>query len=136
VNLTTHKLESAQWKRIAIDSKKIAPARDVARDVARWEAKVSKVVDVQIGESKRRLAGPELSAVVERAMAEESGADIGYINGGNLRDDLPAGEILARNVWNILPFDDRLVVLRFKGSSALSVQVKPRLRSPKAARAL
>jgi 2',3'-cyclic-nucleotide 2'-phosphodiesterase (5'-nucleotidase family) len=116
VNLTTHKLESAQWKRIAIDSKKIAPAPDVLRDVARWEAKVSKVVDVRIGESKRRLAGPELSAVVERAMAEGSSADIGYINGGNLRDVLPAGEILARHIWNILPFDDRLVVLRFKGS--------------------
>jgi len=116
VNLTTHKLQSFEWKRIPIDSTKIEPAPDVARDVARWEAKVSKVVDVRIGESRRRLAGPELGAVVERAMVEENGADLGYINRGNVRDVLPAGPILARNVWNMLPFDDRVVVGKFKGS--------------------
>jgi 2',3'-cyclic-nucleotide 2'-phosphodiesterase (5'-nucleotidase family) len=32
-----------------------------------------------------------------------------------VRDILPAGQLLERNVWNIMPFDNRVVVGAFKG---------------------
>jgi 2',3'-cyclic-nucleotide 2'-phosphodiesterase (5'-nucleotidase family) len=110
-----HEVVSAEWKLIPIDSHKIAPAADVEKLVDSWEAKVSKVVDVPIGEAKRRLASADLRHVIEKAMAAESGADIGWINNGNVRDFLPAGTILARNIWNILPFDNYIVVGTFRG---------------------
>ena len=33
-----------------------------------------------------------------------------------MRDVLPEGRILARNIWNILPFDNYIVTGKFKGS--------------------
>ena len=111
-----HQVVSATWKQIPIDSRKIAPAPDVQAEVAKWEAKVAKVVDVPIGEASRRIQGPDLRHLIEQAMAEATGADIGYINGGNVRGFLPQGHLLARHVWNVLPFDNIIVVGTFKGS--------------------
>jgi len=116
VDLRTKKLVSWTWKRIPIDSKTIPPAQDVAALVSEWEAKVSQVVDVPIGEAKRDILQPELRRLIEQAMAEEMGADFAYINAGAVRDRLPRGRLLARHVWNVMPFDNLVVMGKFKGS--------------------
>jgi 2',3'-cyclic-nucleotide 2'-phosphodiesterase (5'-nucleotidase family) len=110
-----HQIVSAEWKRFPIDSHKIAPAPDVQKLVDSWEAKVSKVVDMPIGESRRRLSGPELRRLIEKGMAEESGADIAWINSANVRGFLPEGQILARHIWDLLPFDNYILVGSFRG---------------------
>jgi 2',3'-cyclic-nucleotide 2'-phosphodiesterase (5'-nucleotidase family) len=117
IDVGAKKVLSAEWTKIPIDAS-IPPAPDVAREVAKWESKVSKLVDVPIGESTARMErnNPELRKMIERAMAEQSGADIAWINPGNVRDTLPMGRILARNVWNLLPFDNYIVLGKFKGS--------------------
>ena len=117
VDVGAKKLSSAEWTKIPIDSK-IPPAPDVAREVAKWESKVSKLVDLPIGESTVRMErnNAELRKMVERAMAEQTGSDIAWINTGNLRDTLPKGQILIRNIWNLLPFDNYIVMGKFKGS--------------------
>ena len=84
-----HKVAFAEWKRIAINAHEVALAPDVGRQIAHWEAKVSKTVDVPIGEAKRTLKGNELRLLIERAMAEETGADFAWVNQGNVRDVLP-----------------------------------------------
>lgn len=116
VDVTAHRLQSAEWKIIPVDSKKLTPDRRIARDVAHWEAKVSKLVDVPIGEATRRLEKKDLQALVERAMCEETGSDLAWVNLGNIRDVVPAGPVLARAIWNILPFDNAVVIGKFKGS--------------------
>jgi 5'-nucleotidase / UDP-sugar diphosphatase len=116
VDMTAHKLKSAEWKIIPVDSKKLTPDPRVAREVAHWEAKVSKLVDVPIGESKRRLEKKDLQALVERAMCEQTGSDLAWVNLGNIRDVVPEGPVLARAIWNILPFDNAVVIGKFKGS--------------------
>lgn len=115
VDMTAHKLKSAEWKIIPIDSKTIMPDPRVAREVAHWEAKVSKIVDVPIGEAKRRLEKKDLQALVERAMCEETGSDLAWVNLGNIRDVVPTGPILARAIWDMLPFDNAVVIGKFKG---------------------
>ena len=117
VDVAAKKVLSAEWTKIPINSK-IPPAPDVAAVVAKWESKVSKLVDIPIGESTARLdvRNPELRKMIERAMAEETGADIAWVNGGNIRDALPKGQVLIRHVWNILPFDNYIVMGKFKGS--------------------
>ena len=117
VDMADKKLASAEWTKIPIDSK-IMPAPDVARQVATWESKVSKLVDIPIGESTMRMErnNQNLRKMVERAMAEQTGADIAWINTGNLRDTIPKGQILIRNIWNLLPFDNYIVMGKFKGS--------------------
>jgi 2',3'-cyclic-nucleotide 2'-phosphodiesterase (5'-nucleotidase family) len=117
VDMAGKKLRSAEWKKIPINSA-IEPDPQVARLVAEWESKVTKLVDTPIGESRVRLErnSAELRGLIETAMAEETGSDIAWINAGNVRDVLPEGRLLARNIWNILPFDNYIVIGKFKGS--------------------
>jgi 2',3'-cyclic-nucleotide 2'-phosphodiesterase (5'-nucleotidase family) len=115
VDMAGKKLQSAEWKRIPIDAK-FQPEPKVAHEIAGWEAKVSKIVDVPIGESKKRLEGRELQLLLEQALAEETGSDLAFVNRGGVRDVIPEGRVLARAVWNIQPFDNMVVVGTFKGS--------------------
>jgi 5'-nucleotidase / UDP-sugar diphosphatase len=117
VDVAGKKLKSAKWKKIPITAS-LAPAPDVDTLVNSWESKVTGIVDVPIGESAKAMirTDPDLRKLIEKAMAEQTGADFAWINTGNIRDDLPAGRILARNIWNILPFDNYLVTGKFKGS--------------------
>jgi 5'-nucleotidase/UDP-sugar diphosphatase len=114
-DLTKHEILSAAWKHIPIDSHTIAPAPDVAKEVAKWEAKVSRIVDVPIGEAKHPFSKAQLRPLIEKAMAEATGADFAFIATGDIRATLPQGRLLARNIWNMLPFEDHVVVGRFKG---------------------
>jgi 5'-nucleotidase / UDP-sugar diphosphatase len=116
LKVADHKVESAQWKRIPVDSHNIAPEPRVAASVADWEGKVSKIVDVPIGEAHRQLTTAELTPIIEAGLAAETGADLAYMNTGGVRDILPAGRILKRHIWNILPFDNEVVIGKFKGS--------------------
>ena len=54
--------------------------------------------------------------VVRPALVEETDADFGYTNLGGVRDTLPQGTILARHIWNIMPFDNRVAVVTYQGS--------------------
>jgi 2',3'-cyclic-nucleotide 2'-phosphodiesterase (5'-nucleotidase family) len=116
VDMGAKRLKSAEWKKIAI-TKSYSKDPAVKQLVDTWEAKVTKLVDTPIGESTMRMdsRSEALRKLVERAMAEEAGADIAWINTGNLRDNLPEGRILTRNLWNILPFDNYIVMGKFKG---------------------
>jgi 2',3'-cyclic-nucleotide 2'-phosphodiesterase (5'-nucleotidase family) len=116
VDLDTRRITSSTWKRIPIDSRTIPAAPDVAQEVAEWEAKVAKVVDIPIGESKRLLAQPEVKALMERAIMEELGVDLAFVNRGGVRDVIPQGPLLARHIWNVMPFDNRMLTGRFLGS--------------------
>jgi 2',3'-cyclic-nucleotide 2'-phosphodiesterase (5'-nucleotidase family) len=37
------------------------------------------------------------------------------MNQGGVRDILPEGQLLVRHIWNIMPFDNTVVVGSFKG---------------------
>ena len=116
VNVPEHKMVSWKWRTIPVEAKNITPAEDVAALVEQWEAKVSKIVDVPVGEARHTIAGPELKHLIERAMIEETGADFAFMNQGGVRDRLPEGRLLARHIWNVMPFDNLVVVGRFPGS--------------------
>jgi len=104
-----------KWTRIPIDSTAPPPAEDVAREVNRWEEKVTAQVDRPLATSKRALSRAEVKALMERAMCDASGADFAFMNLGGVRDTLPAGQLLERHIWDIMPFDNMLVVGTFRG---------------------
>ena len=114
VDTGTKSMVSWTHKRIPIDDS-LAPAEDVARLVSHWETEVAKVVDSPIGEARREFSRPEVRKLMEQAMAEMMGTDFAWINAGGIRDVLPRGRLLARHVWNIMPFDNRVVTGKFKG---------------------
>lgn len=109
------KVTAWSWKRIPVDGKAVAPAPDVARQVKHWEGEVAKVVDTPIGRSRRQLDKLQVKALIERALCERMGTDLAFMNPGGVRDILPQGPLRARHVWNIIPFDNLVVVGKFKG---------------------
>lgn len=123
VDVAGKRIVSHEWKRIAIEPGAYKPDPEVARLVAHWEEKVSEVVDVPIGMSKRRIARKdELKPLIEQIMREAVGADLAYMNEGGIRDGIPEGEIRARHVWNLEPFGNLIAYGRLKGSQ-LPVEV-------------
>ncbi len=109
------------WKRIPIDASKIEPAADVAAQVKKCEGEVTALVDRPLAASRKAFTKPEVKALIEQAMREQTGADFAFVNPGGVRDVLPAGQIVERHIWNIMPFDNRVVVGRFRGRLLPSV---------------
>ena len=107
---------SHQWTGIAVDDKNYPADPGVQAQVDKWEAKVSGIVDVPIGRSARQLSRPEVQALMERVMLDQVDADFSFTNLGGIRDTLPQGELLARHVWNVMPFDNRVVTLEIPGT--------------------
>ncbi len=117
VDLATKKLTFAEWKKIPVTFS-LPPAPDVDRLVKKWESKVSRLVDFPIGQNTVALPfrDPRERTLIERALAEQTGADIAWISSGTIRAALPAGEITARLIWNVLSYDNTMMSGRFKGS--------------------
>jgi 2',3'-cyclic-nucleotide 2'-phosphodiesterase (5'-nucleotidase family) len=121
---------SWNWKRIPVDSTSVPPAADVAREVKRWEDEVSTHVDQPLAVSKRRFDKREVKGLIEQAMREETGADFAFMNLGGVRDIVPQGQLLVRNIWDIMPFDNRVVFGKFKGRDLPPVVVGGRKVDP------
>lgn len=117
VDTANDRVVSYDWVRIPITGDAYAPDPEVAKRVDEWESKVSEIVDVPIGRAVRQLGSREIRPLIEKVMREAVGADIAYMNRGGIRDRLPEGELLARHVWNVLPFGNTIYVGSFKGSS-------------------
>ena len=110
------RLVSYRWKRIPINTHQYLPDPVTMKLVQKWETRVAKIVDVPIGRSVRTFKRHELRQWIESAMIHAVDADIAYMNLGGIRDGLPEGEILARHIWNIMPFDNLVVTARLRGS--------------------
>ncbi len=121
---------SWSWQRIPVDARAVEPAADVAALVTRWEAEVSQRVDQPLAVSRRKFDRGEVKRLIEQAMREETGADFAFINQGGVRDIVPQGQLLVRNIWDIMPFDNRVVFGRFKGSALPSVVLGGRKVDP------
>ena len=105
---------SWEWKHILVGPN-APPAPDVAAEVKRWEDEVSARVDRPLAVARRSFNKQEVKALIERAMRDQTGADFAFMNAGGVRDIIPEGQLKERNIWNIMPFDNRVVFGKFKG---------------------
>jgi 2',3'-cyclic-nucleotide 2'-phosphodiesterase (5'-nucleotidase family) len=104
-----------RWRRIQISQGRFPPKPAIAALVDQWESKVSERVDVEIAECVRALGRDDVKRMIERALREATGVQIAYMNRGGVRDSLTEGTVMARHIWNILPFDNLLVEATVRG---------------------
>jgi 5'-nucleotidase / UDP-sugar diphosphatase len=130
VSLARKALESWSWKRIPVSRESLAPAPAVARQVADWEAKVVAVVDKPLASAGHDFTKAEVKQLIERAMCDQTGADLAFMNLGGVRDVLRKGTVLVRSVWEIMPFDNLVVTGRFRGSRLPAVLTAGRQIDP------
>jgi 2',3'-cyclic-nucleotide 2'-phosphodiesterase (5'-nucleotidase family) len=87
-------------------------------------------VDRPLAESTREFKKGEVKVLMERALRESTGSDFAFVNTGGVRDGLPKGQLLERHVWNIMPFDNMVVVGTFKGKDLPAVVLGGRTVDP------
>ena len=102
----------------------------MAAQVKRWEDQVTAVVDRPLAVSKKQFTNREVKALIEQALRDETGADFAFMNSGGVRAQLPEGQLLERNIWDIMPFDNAVVIAHVKGSDLPAVVLGDRKPDP------
>ena len=120
---------SWEWTHILVDSS-VTPAPDVAAEVKHWEDEVSARVDRPLAVAARSFTKQEVRRLIERAMRDETGADFSFMNSGGVRDIVPQGQLKERHIWDIMPFDNRVVFGKFKGRELPAVVLGDRKVEP------
>jgi len=110
---SAHRVTAYRWNRLAVDARALAPDPAVQHLVDDWEARVSSAVDVTIARAERKYGREDVRQLVEQALREATGASVAYTEKGWIRDEIPAGTVLLRHVWNVMPFDNAVVLVRF-----------------------
>jgi 2',3'-cyclic-nucleotide 2'-phosphodiesterase (5'-nucleotidase family) len=119
-------ISSVSSNRIAIDSTTERYAdKSYEAYLQPMKTKLDKEMNVVIGQTDvtMRAHGPEsllsnFSADVYRKIASEylkEQVDIAIVNLGGLRTTIPAGDITLRKVFELMPFENELVILWLKG---------------------
>ena len=91
----------------------IAPAVRRALAVKNQPIGVSLETPFSRGDQQRETAIGDL--VADGTLASTPGADVALSNGGSLRVDLPAGPLTYGSIYELYPFDNRIVTLRLTG---------------------
>jgi 5'-nucleotidase/UDP-sugar diphosphatase len=83
------------------------------------------MLDVKVGasavalEGKReivRVSETNLGKLIANGMRAATGADVAFINGGGIRDSIPAGDITKRQLFTVQPFGNLIWTTVVKGS--------------------
>jgi 5'-nucleotidase/UDP-sugar diphosphatase len=83
-------------------------------------AEAEKGMDEPVGQTLTRLhrgdaATNLMGHVTVDAMRERTGADFAFTNLGGVRAEISEGEITPRDIFNVLPFGNRVVVINMTG---------------------
>jgi 2',3'-cyclic-nucleotide 2'-phosphodiesterase (5'-nucleotidase family) len=96
--------------------------RAVAEMLRPFRDSIAAMVEKPIFQNPARVssAGLEdgdtpLGNFVADAILEATGADIAIINSGGIRAPLPQGPVTVGDVYNVLPFDNTIVIVAMKG---------------------
>lgn len=75
---------------------------------------------MSVGKPESTLLNWATDALYEMALLNYDGqVDVAVVNAGGLRCDWPAGDITFRNVFELMPFDNELVILTLSGEDLL-----------------
>ena len=128
-----YKVRSFCWERIEVTSELDATPSEVAANVvAPYKASVDSIMAPPLGLSRVAMNAKRPESLLSNWAADvmvEGGtatglepADMGLINIGGLRNNMPEGIVRRGDVMLISPFENYMVVLEMKGSDLLGRQ--------------
>ena len=103
----------------AIVAAALAPAERRAAAVKNEPIGVSLETPFTRGDQQTETAIADL--VADGTLASTPGADVAISNGGSLRTDLPAGPLTYGSLYELYPFDNRIVTLRLTGDQVTRI---------------
>ena len=116
---TTGKIISHEGRLIPVDSAKLKPHPVVAKKLAKYRSRFPElysVIGMTEGRMNRRYnEESDVGNLFTDILRGTMGAQIGLINSGALRRDLPGGEIRRVDLLDVFPFKDHVVRLTLTG---------------------
>jgi 2',3'-cyclic-nucleotide 2'-phosphodiesterase (5'-nucleotidase family) len=100
----------------------LAPqAQRLHEQVERWKAAVDEQLGEVLGYSETGMEreSPAMVRWLLGAWRRQLGADVALLNRYGMRQALEPGEVRARDLWGILPFQNKLVVMKLSGRDLL-----------------
>ncbi|MDR2898280.1 MAG: 5'-nucleotidase C-terminal domain-containing protein [Spirochaetaceae bacterium] len=138
LSITNGTVTGFSWQSVLVDSSDTSlfpPNPEVVTLLAPYAEKASAALSEVIGSAAETFEfGDRLSRKKEIALGNlVSDATVWYVgtkgvavdfafqNGGNIRTELPAGDITRERIVTILPFDNYIYVLTLKGSDVIAL---------------
>jgi len=121
-------LSSDSAKEIALDTEISAFIDNIKKENEPIFAKVVTKTDVDLDGERENVRTKEtnLGNLSADAVRSASGADIGFVNGGNIRTSIPVGDITFGKIAELFPFGNTVQVKKITGTDlikALEVSV-------------
>ncbi|HKR03591.1 MAG TPA: 5'-nucleotidase [Bacteroidia bacterium] len=125
------RLDHVEKKQYAFSAKEFASVdSSILQSVLPYKTKLDAEVNILIGKSVQAISKNQPEGLLGNFAAdlslEESkkhyypednkNIDFCFLNNGGLRAALPAGEITKRNIFEVMPFENELIVLSLTGS--------------------
>ncbi|MCG2722001.1 MAG: 5'-nucleotidase C-terminal domain-containing protein [Thermodesulfovibrionales bacterium] len=96
--------------------------RRIETTVKEYRQKIDSVLQEKIGKAETDLDGENVRKgetnfgdFVADVIRLTAGSDVAIINGGGIRTSIKQGDILVRNIYSALPFDNYLIAFRISG---------------------
>lgn len=98
-----------------------APEPKVRALVAGWKAKLDAALGEQIGFTRDGLdqESPKMGAWLTAALKEQFKADVGLVNRKGVRQALPPGKVTKASIYDLLPWENEIVVAKVPGEALL-----------------
>ena len=127
-----YKVRSFSWERVEVTSVLDAnPSAEAMAIVAPYKASVDSIMSPVLGLSRVAMTSKRPESLLSNWAAEvmiEGGtatglepADMGLVNVGGLRNNMPEGIVRRGDIMLISPFENYVVVLEMKGSDLLEL---------------
>lgn len=109
-----------------------APPADahLAKLIAGWKSKRDAALGEEIGFLKGKLeqTDPAMTGWLATAIKEQTGSDFGLINRKGMRQGLPAGKLTKASVYDVIPFENSVVVATLNGADLITALENPEAR--------
>lgn len=108
---------------VEVSSENAPPAEAKASElVASWKKKLDEALGGGIGFSKDGIGqeSPEMAAWLTSSLKERFKTDVALLNRKGVRQPLPKGPITKASIYDLVPFDNQVVLVKVPGEALLT----------------
>lgn len=115
----TGKIAHYDGKLIPVDPSRWGPDQRIAAKLAQYRSMYPEIM-VAVGKTeaqmnRRYIEESDVGNLLADIFVEASGADVGFIHGGSLRKDIPAGDVRVVDLLDTYPFVDDVIIKEMSG---------------------
>jgi 2',3'-cyclic-nucleotide 2'-phosphodiesterase (5'-nucleotidase family) len=120
IDPSSKKILGARGRLILVDQTRVAPDPEIEGIVEKYSGRIGSEFSEDLGLTNVDLSGSNrgesgMGDFLTDVMRRRTGADIALLNSGGIRSNFLAGRISGSDVYNAIPFENRLVTVNLTG---------------------